>query len=231
MRLKAAERNPDEFYFGMYSGRTHDKGQKLASRGNEVLSQEAVRLLKTQDAGYLRTIAQQTRRTREKLEKGYVLGEGKGVEVRGGGSRGNGEHVVFVRDKDEQKGYDADTRVFEPGPLSKASRTGPGPLVDTEDVDGAGTDDEEVLETTAPAAKSRRVREAEAAALRQARTLRKQRKKEQETQLSRLKALKGREMEVLAAEQELGLQRAKMSNSIGGINKAGVKFKIRERKR
>jgi len=208
----------------MYSGQTHDKGQKLAGRGNEVLSQEAVQLLKTQDAGYLRTIAQQTRRTREKLEKGYVLGEGKGVEVRGGGSKGKGEHVVFMRDKEEQKGFD-------PGPLSKASQTGHGALVDTEDVDDAGTDDEEVVETTAPAAKSRRVREAEGAALRQARVLRKQRKREQEAQLSRLKALKAREKEVLAAEQELGLQRAKMSNSIGGVNKAGVKFKIRERKR
>jgi U3 small nucleolar RNA-associated protein 11 len=215
----------------MYSGQTHDKGQRLASRGNEVLSQEAVQLLKTQDAGYLRTIAQQTRRTREKLEKGYVLGEGKGVEVRGGGSQGKGEHVVFVRDKEEQKGFDPDTGVVEPGPLSKASQTGHGPWVDTEDVDDAGTDDEEAVETTAPAAKSRRVREAQAIALRQARNLRKQRKREQDAQLSRLKALKAREKEVLAAEQELGLQRAKMSNSNGGVNKAGVKFKMRERKR
>ncbi len=215
----------------MYSGQTHDKGQKLASRGNEVLSQEAAQLLKTQDAGYLRTIAQQTRRMREKLEKGYVLGEGKGVEVRGGGSRGKGQHTVFVKDKEEQKGYDPDTRVVEPGPLSKASQTDHGPLVNSEGVGGASTDDEEVVETTVLAAKSRRVREAEAATLRQARILRKQRKREQETQLSRLKALKAREKEVLAAEQELGLQRAKMSNSIGGTNKAGVKFKIRERKR
>lgn len=231
MRQKAAERNPDEFYFGMYSGQTHDKGQKLASRGNQVLSQEAAQLLKTQDAGYLRTIAQQTRRMREKLEKGYVLGEGKGVEVRGGGSRGKGEHVVFVADKEEQKGYDPDVRTVELDPLSKASQTGRDPMGDAEDLDGAGTDDEDVVDTTALVAKSRRVREAEAGALRQARTLRKQRKREHETQLSRLRALKAREKEVLAAEQELGLQRAKMTNSIGAVNKAGVKFKIRDRKR
>lgn len=196
-----------------------------------MLSQEAVKLLKTQDAGYLRTIAQQTRRARDKLEKGYVLEEGKGVKLRGGESKGKGEHVVFVKDKEEQKEFDRNAVVVKSGPLSKASQTGHGPFVDSEDVDEAGTDDEEVTITTAPAVKSRRVLEAEAAAFTQARILRKQRKREQEAQLSRLKALKAREKDVLAAEQELGLQRAKMSNSIGGVNNAGVKFKVRERKR
>ena len=46
-----------------------------------------------------------------------------------------------------------------------------------------------------------------------------------------LEAIKRRERELVTAEQELDLQRAKMSNSIGGLNKKGVKFKIRERKR
>jgi len=51
------------------------------------------------------------------------------------------------------------------------------------------------------------------------------------SQLKMLQALKKREQELTAGLQELNLQRAKMSNSIGGVNKNGVKFKMRERKR
>jgi U3 small nucleolar RNA-associated protein 11 len=35
----------------------------------------------------------------------------------------------------------------------------------------------------------------------------------------------------MIAEEELEKQRAKMSNTVGGTNKDGVKFKIRERKK
>ena len=49
--------------------------------------------------------------------------------------------------------------------------------------------------------------------------------------MSRLRALKKRESELVAAEEELELQRAKMNNTVGGVNKNGVKFKVRERKR
>jgi len=35
----------------------------------------------------------------------------------------------------------------------------------------------------------------------------------------------------MLAEQELDLQRAKMNNSVGGVNKNGLQFKIRQRKR
>jgi U3 small nucleolar RNA-associated protein 11 len=46
-----------------------------------------------------------------------------------------------------------------------------------------------------------------------------------------LKALLKRENELASAERELNLQRAKMTNTIGGMNKNGVKYKIRDRKR
>lgn len=35
----------------------------------------------------------------------------------------------------------------------------------------------------------------------------------------------------MVAERELELQRAKLSNSIGGVTKAGFKWKVRERKK
>ncbi|KAK4705288.1 U3 small nucleolar RNA-associated protein 11, partial [Phenoliferia sp. Uapishka_3] len=54
LREKAAGRNKDEFYFGMIKART-SKGVHMQSRGNEVLSNDLVKVLKTQDAGYIRT--------------------------------------------------------------------------------------------------------------------------------------------------------------------------------
>ena len=47
----------------------------------------------------------------------------------------------------------------------------------------------------------------------------------------RLQMVKKKERELVAAEEELEKQRAKMTSSVGGVNKNGVKFKIRERKR
>ncbi|KAM0749418.1 small-subunit processome [Meredithblackwellia eburnea MCA 4105] len=56
LREKAAGRNKDEFYFGMIRSRTN-KGVHIQSRGNEGgLDQELVKVLKTQDAGYIRTL-------------------------------------------------------------------------------------------------------------------------------------------------------------------------------
>lgn len=55
LRQKAAERNKDEFYFGMISSKTKN-GIHIQSRGNEAMPVDIVKLLKTQDAGYVRTL-------------------------------------------------------------------------------------------------------------------------------------------------------------------------------
>lgn len=81
MREKAEGRNKDEFYFGMINSRTQvslelswlsyvgcwnwlltcylgcqfQKGVHVQSRGNESLPMDLVKVLKTQDAGYIRT--------------------------------------------------------------------------------------------------------------------------------------------------------------------------------
>ena len=52
-----------------------------------------------------------------------------------------------------------------------------------------------------------------------------------EVRKTKLEILKKRQKEILAAADALELQRAKMANVIGGTNKNGVKFKVRERKR
>ena len=207
----------------MYSSTTHDRGQKLAGRGNEVLTQGAVKLLKTQDAGYLKTLGQQTKKAKEKLERAFVLTEGKGVAVRGQDSKEDGAKRIIFVDKHEDQSHWSPARLQTQAVPSKKT----GGLADLE-----GVDEKEIaMKLSNGQPKSQLVMEAETEALRRARILRKKRKRDEETQSSRLKALISREKDLLTAERELDLQRAKMSSSVGGITKAGVKWRIRERKR
>jgi len=182
LREKARDRNPDEFHFAMASSKTKD-GIRLGDRGNKALSHDVVLLLKTQDAGYLRTMLQQTRLERRKLEKAVKLAAGLQGSPAGGLDEGPPSRWVFVDSAEEQ--------------LAHANQR-----VDVGDTGGPGGGEVE----PAPAA-------------------------EPEKRLERLKALLAREKELMLAERELELQRGKMGNSIGGVNKNGVKFKVRERKR
>lgn len=115
----------------MIRARAHDKGQKVADRGNPVLSHDAVKLLKTQDAGYLKTMAQATRKKRERLEEEILVQEG----VQGLGGQDGRRHVVFVESREEQKNVietlkclkaedDADGRFSIP-PSPRATRAPP----------------------------------------------------------------------------------------------------------
>jgi U3 small nucleolar RNA-associated protein 11 len=152
-------------------------GTVNGDRGYQVLSQDAVRLFKTQDLGYVRTMRNKTAKEMEALRKQVV------------GIKGEGKRIVYVDDEQEQ--------------LRKVQ----------------GDEDEEeenVLQEDFEAKRLRKLKERESEKL--------------ETRLGlaeqRLKAL-------AEAEEALDLQRAKMAKSptVGGINKQGVKFKVRERKR
>jgi len=55
LRQKAAERNKDEFYFSMKNERTK-KGVHIKDRGNEAIPTDIVKVLKTQDENYVRTM-------------------------------------------------------------------------------------------------------------------------------------------------------------------------------
>lgn len=233
LRQKAAERNPDEFHFAMMSSKTHDKGQKFADRGNLVLSQDAVKLLKTQDAGYLKTMAQKTRRARERLEHEYILREGKSVKVLGdGGDSDEPQHTVFVDSREEQIRFDA--KGFFATTADGLGRHFNRPRNDHNDPQtGEEKVDSKLLafKKHDEAGRALRVAERKELALKQDRISRKQHKREQEARASKLELLEAREKDFLAAEHELELQRAKMSNSVGGVTKTGVKWKVRERKR
>lgn len=58
LRQKAEERNPDEFYFAMEKARTRDGVHVAATTEANKYSQEELRLMKTQDIGYLQLKAQ-----------------------------------------------------------------------------------------------------------------------------------------------------------------------------
>ncbi|KJK91439.1 hypothetical protein H633G_04654 [Metarhizium anisopliae BRIP 53284] len=85
LRQKAADRNEDEFYFGMMSRK--GAGSKLkdgkswtgkleGDRGNRAMDVDTVRLLKTQDIGYIRTMRQGVVKEIARLEQQVVLTRG-----------------------------------------------------------------------------------------------------------------------------------------------------------
>lgn len=236
LREKARDRNPDEFHFGMMSTRT-SKGVKLGDRGNRALDQEVVMLLKTQDVGYVRTVLQRTRREIAKLECGLMVeggmgggegegeGEGMGLGKMGkegeirivGGLKGVGRRRAFVDSVDQQKG--------EWERRGGSEVRGYADTGDGEDDDGVWLDEEEdaALDDGGENGGSdqREMENEDERARREA--------FDQRTR--KLAALRRREEKLRAAEEELEYTRAKMSNSIGGINKNGVKYKVKERKR
>jgi len=186
----------------MVSSRARD-GNKIGDRGNEALPQSVVQLLKTQDAGYIRTTLQKTRKERQRLEQEIQIAEGRTVLALKGGKAG-GTLVTFVDSRHEQEAY-----------LQEAEAE--------DDEDDDAEEDEGSDEDTIPVALTE--------AQREERRIKKKRIRGREVRRNLLEVVKERENELVLAEQELEVQRAKMSNSVGGVNKNGVKFKIRERKR
>ena len=203
LQQKAAGRNEDEFYFGMMSAQSQG-GVKVAKRGQDnsggggrVLSGDVVKLMKTQDVGYLRTVLQQTKREREKLEEEVVGGE-VGVDVQLPASEGR--RVVFV-DQDE----------ILPVELVQSR-----PAQDDESDSWLSEEDDTDRDLPQEAGLS----------------LEAQRKRHtQDVKRRKLRALKHRERDLSSALQEVETQRATMNSSIGGVNKKGVKFKVRQRTR
>ena len=186
-----------------------------------MLSQDVVKLLKTQDAGYVRTMLQKTRRTREKLEEELVLLKGQIVEVPASSpTKKDVAHTYLVDTKEEQEQHTL-REAKKLLTLEVFFTQGKGKAV-TEDIG---------LDQTIEAPRLSRITEREELARRQEMPSCKQRKKHQEALEMELSALNSREADLLIADQQLELQRAKMSNSIGGMTKAGLMWKVRERKK
>lgn len=205
---------------------TVDKaGRKVADRGNKSLSVDVVKLLKTQDAGYIRTMLQIVRKEREALEKRVVLEDAAVRVLKDGDERRKAKHTVYVGKQEEQEEFDDEEWFGKGGEL-------PGRVGGQSQSQLQAEEDDEEEEAPKKVKKlSKKQQEAKELAEKQQRAFMSKRDRAQERAAAHLEALKKRERDLMAAEDELELQRAKMNNTVGGINKNGVKFKIRERKR
>ncbi|QGN14355.1 U3 small nucleolar RNA-associated protein 11 [Kluyveromyces marxianus] len=97
LKSKAKERNPDEFYYGMNSKRVDEDGLLVTSRhgaseDDGVLTMDQVKLLKTQDSNYVRTMRLVEKRKAEKKREQVLF-------------NGTGKHTVFVEDAESLESF------------------------------------------------------------------------------------------------------------------------------
>lgn len=217
LKDKAAERNEDEFYFGMMSrkgpgSRIQDgkrwSGMVEGDRGNKAMDVETVRLLKTQDIGYIRTMRQVVAKEVARLEEQVVLTRGfdKLDEDENDEDEGSDSEFDFATAPSRPK---APRKIVFMDDEEQREET----ILDLEDDEAdktfEGFDDDKKKEEDFERAKAlRRLR----------RQLENARKK--------LKALTD-------AEGELEIQRAKMAKTAtsGGTTRKGKKIMVRTRKR
>ncbi|KAI0837149.1 U3 small nucleolar RNA-associated protein 11 [Hypoxylon sp. FL0890] len=220
LRQKAADRNEDEFYFGMMSrkgpGDALSRGKRWTGtvdgdRGSKAMDLDTVRLLKTQDIGYIRTVRSVALKEVRALEE-RVVGLGGSLDAREGEEDEDGDEwegfgppkktkakkIVFTEGVEERK------EILQ----QEAEREGDG----GEDVDM--DDDAEEKNPEALRAEERQ------------RLLEKLQRKLQNAR---------RKLKILSrTEHELEVQRTKIAKtptSGNGVTKSGKKFKVRERKR
>jgi len=172
-------------------------------RESQVLSQEAVRLYKTQDLGYVRTMRNQVRKEVEQLEmrmKGF-RGVGRGGIV----VQGSAKKTVFCEDEEDVRRRTEGLQEDEE---------------DDEDDDLDFSDAESVQEKEDPTLTA------------EERAIRNQQRKEQRKVENKLELARERLTALTQAEEALDLQRLKMNKTpgTGGVSKNGAKFKIRTRK-
>jgi U3 small nucleolar RNA-associated protein 11 len=218
LTTKVRDRHPDEFAYGMIK----NKQGKHGSGGDENrLSHEAVKLLKSQDAGYLRTVLARGRKEVRKVEEQMGLAKPKA------GKKTVFEEDAAVEDEPRGKKRTADGDILEHVDINQVSHPDVTPVQDDEGVETHSVD--ENPSRSKPKTK-KEVQQRHDAATR-LRAERKRRKRLQEARTVKLEMLKKRQKEIMAAADQLDLQRAKMAKTVGGTNKNGVKFKVRERKR
>lgn len=90
LKAKAKTYNPDEYYHAMTKKKTDDRGILVADRGTEELSVAQVKLLKSQDVNYIRTLRlnEVNKIDREKNDLDF---------------KASGNHTVFVDTVQEQQ--------------------------------------------------------------------------------------------------------------------------------
>ncbi|KAK1528987.1 uncharacterized protein CCOS01_06821 [Colletotrichum costaricense] len=226
LREKAADRNEDEFYFGMLSrnsmgSRLKDgrkwSGTVAGDRGNKAMDMDTVRLLKTQDVGYIRTTRNVISKEVRRLEEQIVLIGG----IDAANHNGDDDSDDLDSDSDAKESARKPTGprkiVFldaaEAEAKAKSAEKAAMDLDDEDKDEFDGFDDAEDDDGDEDAAESR------------------------EKQLARLRLQlqnAKKKLKVLTkAEQGLEIQRAKMAKSAtsGGTTRKGKKIMVRARKR
>ncbi|OTB17421.1 hypothetical protein K445DRAFT_276719 [Daldinia sp. EC12] len=217
LRQKAADRNEDEFYFGMMSrkgpGDALSQGKRWngtaeGDRGNKVMDLDTVRLLKTQDVGYIRTV------------RNAALKETKALEERVVGLGGSLDSQA-EEDSDDEFGFGAPKQtkpkkiVFTEGVEERDEKLRQEKEKEVDDKDDLDSDNDD--EKDDPEA------------------LRAEQQQKLREKLQRRLQNARKKLRILArTEHELEVQRSKMAKTATSgniITKSGKKIKIRERKR
>lgn len=228
------------------STRTKD-GIKIGDRGNVAMGVDVVKLLKTQDGGYVRTMLQQTRREIGRLSESVLVSGDvssspsattKAVEVRavGGAVGKKASHVLYADEDGGVDGVDFATRPT----IYRTEPTDDDDDEEEEDDDDNNTSDHKpsIRRSSTKANKkiphyeAVRTAELEKQKRRANRLEQAKRKRARAALVSKMDSLKNRERALATAEAELDVQRARMGNQpVGGVNKNGVKFRVRQRRR
>ncbi|KAJ6504393.1 small-subunit processome [Mycena vulgaris] len=135
LKQKVSEKNKDEFYFSMSKQATKG-GVHIADRGNVALPQDIVKVLKTQDENYVRTMRAAGLKKIDKIKEHLMAmadlmtpgtlendsdtedlnaGEIEALQNAGIISKRKGKgrapkHIVFVQDEDEARQYASSSR-------------------------------------------------------------------------------------------------------------------------
>ncbi|KAI1762138.1 U3 small nucleolar RNA-associated protein 11 [Hypoxylon sp. FL1150] len=224
LRAKAADRNEDEFYFGMMSRR--GPGHSLAQgkrwtgtidgdRGNRAMDVDVVRLLKTQDVGYVRTVRNVAQKEVRALEE-RILEQGGSLDA-------PGQEDLDDEFDDEFEGFDAPLRATKPKKTVFAEVEEEREEIlrkEAEKEDDYGEDTD--MDGDSDDAKNPQAVTAE------------KRQKHLEKLQRRLQNARKKLAILTRTEHQLEVQRTSMSKtptSGNGVTKSGKKFKVRERKR
>ncbi|PTB68718.1 U3 small nucleolar RNA-associated protein 11 [Trichoderma citrinoviride] len=218
LREKAADRNEDEFYFGMMSRK--GPGAKITSgkswngrvegdRGNNKgMDMDTVRLLKTQDLGYVRTMKQVAVKELARLEEQAVLV--KGLEDLA---------AEEAADDDDEDLDDSEEEESSSRRRRRSGAKGPRKIVFMDNED----EREEALQAAAESQGP--TREDQQAAFERSENLVELKRKLQHAR-KKVKSL-------TMAESQLEVQQAKMAKTAtsGGTTRRGKKIMVRKRKR
>lgn len=203
----------------MINSRTRDGGIRVASRQDEgSLSNDVVKLLKTQDAGYVRLQSAVERKKIERLEERLELKD-KSEDVGAGVGR---KHLVFV-DREEE------ARRFRPevyfGTTKEMVERGFNRMR-KEQVEEIEAKKEAAEEKLRKRRKSGEI-EAEKARRKEEALARRKLQRAREGKERELEARRHREAELKQAEREMELQRARMGK--GGMVKKNKWARVRKR--